>query len=283
MLAAMAKSGARRIVFVSSAHVYGMQRAGTAPAGEHDELNPVSAVGRHQARAEEMLAASGAEWVAIRSALIVGRDVDNWVQRLLACRCFPILTDRRAGGCRWCTPTTPFGYLPGPRWIPASVAGRSTWPPRRAGLSRGRSRPRTAVIALHFDPASKLLRGCAATFFDTLSLVQDAPLMDTSRLRDRWGCTPAWNANECVEDLALGLRGRVTVGKRVISLPWRISRIQDIPVADAPAADGKLPVLAGPEGKTASSTPRSIRDSRHSSRPTCPKRCPDRFRRRRFR
>ncbi|EUA42253.1 hypothetical protein I553_6113 [Mycobacterium xenopi 4042] len=30
--------------------------------------------------------------------------------------------------------------------------------------------------------------------------------MDTSRLRDRWGCTPAWNANECVEDLALGLR-----------------------------------------------------------------------------
>ncbi|EUA42254.1 hypothetical protein I553_6114 [Mycobacterium xenopi 4042] len=69
----------------------------------------------------------------------------------------------------------------------------------------------------------------------------------------------------------------------MISLPWRISRIQDIPVADAPAADGKLPVLAGPRGKTASSTPRSIRDSRHSSRPTCPKRCPDRFRRRRFR
>ncbi len=38
-----------------------------------------------------MLAESGAEWVAIRSALILGRSVDNWVRRLFA---LPILPDR---------------------------------------------------------------------------------------------------------------------------------------------------------------------------------------------
>ena len=36
-----------------------------------------------------MLAASSAEWVAIRSALILGRGVDNWVRRLLALPAFP--------------------------------------------------------------------------------------------------------------------------------------------------------------------------------------------------
>ncbi|EUA42251.1 NAD dependent epimerase/dehydratase family protein [Mycobacterium xenopi 4042] len=113
MLAAMAKSGARRIVFVSSAHVYGMQRAGTAPAGEHDELNPLApwAVTKLEPkRCWPRPEQNG--WPS-------GRRSSSAVMSTTGCsgcwraRCFPILTDRRAGGCRWCTPTTPFGYLPG--------------------------------------------------------------------------------------------------------------------------------------------------------------------------
>ena len=72
--------------------------------------------------------------------------------------------------------------------------------------------------------------------------------MDTSRLREEWGFLPAWNADECVEDFALAVRGRVTVGKRVMSLPWRLANIQDLPAVDAPADDGVVPRLAGPEG-----------------------------------
>ena len=64
----------------------------------------------------------------------------------------------------------------------------------------------------------------------------------------KWNFTPAWNAQECVDDIALAVRGRVSVGKRVISLPWRLTHAQDIPSVDVPAADGVAPVLAGPDG-----------------------------------
>ena len=70
--------------------------------------------------------------------------------------------------------------------------------------------------------------------------------MDTTRLRDEWGFRPAWNADECLEDFALAVRGRVTVGRRVVSLPWRMTSIQDLPAVDTPADDGVVPRLAGP-------------------------------------
>ena len=72
--------------------------------------------------------------------------------------------------------------------------------------------------------------------------------MDTSRLRDEWGFQPAWNADESLEDFAIAVRGRVALGKRVISLPWRLANVADLPAVDAPAEDGVLPRLAGPQG-----------------------------------
>ncbi|MBS2080403.1 hypothetical protein, partial [Mycobacterium tuberculosis] len=58
----------------------------------------------------------------------------------------------------------------------------------------------------------------------------------------------AWESAECIEDFALAVRGRVTVGKRVISLPWRLATIQDLPSVDAPSDDGVKPNLAGAAG-----------------------------------
>ena len=86
VLDAMAETGARRIVFASTAHVYG---GGDAPKTEHDAITPFGADGQFKARVEQMLAEAGTEWVAIRSALILGRSVDNWVRRLLALPVFP--------------------------------------------------------------------------------------------------------------------------------------------------------------------------------------------------
>ena len=71
--------------------------------------------------------------------------------------------------------------------------------------------------------------------------------MDTALLRDKWNVTPAWNAEECVEDVALAVRGRISLGRWSTSLPWRLTHVQDIPSVDAPAADGVAPVLAGPD------------------------------------
>ena len=54
VLEAIAETGSRRIVFASSAHVYG--RADAAKA-EHEAMAPVLADGLHQARVEDMLGA----------------------------------------------------------------------------------------------------------------------------------------------------------------------------------------------------------------------------------
>jgi len=73
-------------------------------------------------------------------------------------------------------------------------------------------------------------------------------LMDTSRLREHWGFRPVWAADECIDDFALAVRGRVTVGKWVVSLPWRMANIGDLPSVDAPTEDGVKPNWAGPAG-----------------------------------
>ncbi|OBG47716.1 hypothetical protein A5672_06545 [Mycobacterium alsense] len=226
VLAAAAPSA--RIVFPSSAHVYG---GGKAPHPESEAASPGSAVGAHQARVEEMLARSGVESVAVRCALVVGRGVDNWVRRALALPAFP-------GG----------------------------WADRRVQVVHVDDALRLLARAVLDDeitsgpvnlaaPGAPTVRDIARTLGRPLVPVRlapfaglCAPLMNTARLRDEWGFQPAFSADECVEDLESGVRGRVTLGKRVISVPWRLARIQELPAVDAPAEDGVAPRLAGPEG-----------------------------------
>jgi nucleoside-diphosphate-sugar epimerase/phosphohistidine swiveling domain-containing protein len=240
VLEAMAETGTGRIVFASSAHVYGEK---DAPNSEQDAITPLSADGTHKARVEEMLAASGAEWVAIRSTLILGRAVDNWVRRLLALPAFPDgSADRRMQVVHlddalrlWEHTILNAEIANGP--VNLAAAGAPTFRQIAAKLGR-------PIVPLDSVPSS--LRGRVRSVAE-LEFVRSAPLMDTSRLRDEWGFLPAWNSEECVEDFALAVRGRVTVANRVISLPWRLANIQDLPAVDAPASDGVVPRLAGPE------------------------------------
>ena len=240
VLEAMAETGTGRIVFASSAHVYGEK---DAPNSEQDAITPLSADGTHKARVEEMLAASGAEWVAIRSALILGRGVDNWVRRLLALPAFPDgSADRRMQVVHlddalrlWEHTILNAEIAGGP--VNLAAAGAPTFRQIAAMLGR-------PIVPLGSGPGS--LRGRVRSLAE-LEFVRSAPLMDTSWLRDEWGLLPAWNSEECVEDFALAVRGRVTVANRVISLPWRLANIQDLPAVDAPASDGVVPRLAGPE------------------------------------
>ena len=244
VLEAMAETGTGRIVFASSAHVYG---TATAPATEHDAMIPASADGQHKACVEEMIAASGAQWVAIRSALIVGRSVDNWVLRLLALPAYPDiggLADRRVqvvhadDALRLLVRAVIDTEIDsGP--VNLAASGEPTFRQIAAALGR-------PIVPLGGAFAALGRRGLAS--LAELELVQSAPLMDTSRLREEWGFLPAWNADESVEDFALAVRGRVAVGKRVISLPWRLTNIGDLPAVDAPADDGVIPKLAGPQG-----------------------------------
>jgi nucleoside-diphosphate-sugar epimerase/phosphohistidine swiveling domain-containing protein len=231
VLDAMAETGARRIVFASSAHVYG---GGEAPHSEHSDTSPASAEGQLKTRVEQLLAESGAEWVAIRSALTLGRSVDNRVRRLLALPAFRDRSgDRRMQVVHLDDALRLFNralvetdIAGGP--VNLAASGELTFRQIAAALRR-------PVGWLGFDPAE-------------LRLVQGAPLMDTSRLEHEWEFRPAWESGECVQDFAQAVRGRVTVGKRVVSLPWRLANIQDLPSVDAPSDDGVKPIWAGAEG-----------------------------------
>jgi nucleoside-diphosphate-sugar epimerase/phosphohistidine swiveling domain-containing protein len=244
VLEAMAETGTGRIVFASSAHVYGR---GDGAKAEHDAIAPASADGMFKVRVEEMLAASDVQWVAIRSALIVGRSVDNWVRRVLALPAFPDIDEAANRHVQvvhiddalrlFTRAILDTGIDSGP--INLAASGVPTFRQIAAALGR-------PIVPLVGQLAALRRRGVGS--FAELELVQSAPLMDTSRVRDAWGFLPAWNSDECVEDFALAVRGRVAVGTRVVSLPWRQANMQDLPAVDAPAGDGVVPRLAGPEG-----------------------------------
>jgi nucleoside-diphosphate-sugar epimerase/phosphohistidine swiveling domain-containing protein len=254
VLDAVAQSGTRRIVFASSAHVYGAYQGDMPPMTEDNRLKPVSAEGLDKARVEEMLATSGAEWVAIRCAAILGRDVDNWVRRSFAALLFPDI-----GGCTERTvqvvhtddvhrifvraildtgvDSGPVNFAAPGEPMFAEIAGALGRPTLRVGKRPGADRS-----ALR----QTLLRKVGS--LAELNHLVGAPAMDTSRMRDTWDFTPAWSAGECVDDFLLAIRGRVSVGRRLISLPWRLTHVQDVPAVDAPAADGMVPVPTGPDG-----------------------------------
>lgn len=214
VLKAMAETGTGRIVFTSSGH---------------------------QPRVEQMLADCGLEWVAVRCALIFGRNVDNWVQRLFA---LPVLPAGYADRVVQVVHSDDAQRLlvralldtvidSGP--VNLAAPGELTF--RRIAAALGR--PMVPI-------GSPVLR--RVTSFAELELLHSAPLMDVTLLRDRWGFQPAWNAEECLEDFTLAVRGRIGLGKRTFSLPWRLANIQDLPAVDSPADDGVAPRLAGPEG-----------------------------------
>ncbi|HEX5254101.1 MAG TPA: sugar epimerase family protein [Mycobacterium sp.] len=229
-------AGAVRIIFPSSAYGYG---AGDTVWSESDALQPVSAEGLHTARVEDMLAASGVESIVIRSALVVGRGVDNWVRRVLSTPAFPHGADDR--------PLQVVHLDDALRILLRAVVdpANATGPINLAASGTTTFRQIAATLRRPIVPFAVPSGGRAAAELD---LIRSAPFLDTERLRDIWEFEPAWNADEAVEDLARAVRGRVTLGTRVISLPWRLAPIQDLPAVDAPATDGVVPSPAGPEG-----------------------------------
>jgi nucleoside-diphosphate-sugar epimerase/phosphohistidine swiveling domain-containing protein len=237
VLDAMAQGGARRIVFASSAHVYGAVQGGTPPRSEADGLNPVSAEGRDKADVEEMLATSGAEWVAIRSAAILGRGVDNWVRRVLASL---LISDTDAARTLQVVHSDDAHRL----FVRAVVdTGIGSGPVNLAAPGELTLRQIAGVLGRPVVPAgARLLRS------PELDRLLSPPLMDTALLRDKWNFTLAFSAEECVQDVALAVRGRISIGTRMVSLPWRLTHVHDIPSVDTAAADGVAPVLAGPDG-----------------------------------
>ncbi|WP_204807249.1 sugar epimerase family protein [Mycobacterium riyadhense] len=226
VLAAMAETKAERIVFTSSAHVYA----------------PTSTEGQHKARVEEMLAASDLQWFAIRFALIVGRSVDNWVRRLLA---LPVFPDGYADHTVQVVHTDDALRLLTRAVLDTGIDSGAV---NLAAPGELTFRQIANLLGRPTVPTGARMLRRRVNPFTELESVQRAPVMETSRLHDQWGFRPAWTAREAVEDFALAVRGRVSFGGREVSLPWRLANVADLPAVDAPAEDGQVPRLAGPEG-----------------------------------
>jgi len=242
VLDAVARSGTRRIVFASSAHVYGPDRDAATPSTEADQLQPVSMHGQDKARAEEMVAACGAEWLAIRSAAILGRGVDNWVQKALSSAFFPDAGDSARRSLQVVHNDDAHRIF-----VRAAIdPGIGSGPVNLAAPGKLTLAEIAAELGRPIVRVGRLLRGLSSAA--ELDLLLSAPSMNTALLGDKWNFTPAWTGPECLQDVALAVRGRLSIGSWSTSLPWRLIPVQDIPAVDIPAADGVSPVLAGPDG-----------------------------------
>ncbi|HME79621.1 MAG TPA: NAD-dependent epimerase/dehydratase family protein [Mycobacterium sp.] len=256
LLEAMAISGSRRIVFVSSAQVYGTRPNGTAPLIEDGVMAPAveQLHGCDKATAEAMIANAGVEWVTVRSALVLGREVENAVLRLLAA---PMLLDVVGSGDQLLqvVHTDDIHRLlvravldddVESRTVNLAAAGVVTLKELAAAIGRPLVRVRQGMLrrALSVLPGSSQLPISSTEYVLPLNL----PLMDTTRLQHAWGFDPVWSAQECAADFGLAVRGRVSFGGRTISLPWRVGRVESIPAVEGASVDGVVPVPAGPEG-----------------------------------
>ncbi|BBX45075.1 hypothetical protein MCOO_10900 [Mycobacterium cookii] len=239
VLDAMARHGTRRIVLASSAHVYGIERG--EPLAEDSHLQPVSAHGLDKARVEEMVAVCGVQWVAIRSAAVLGRGVDNWVRRVLSSPLLPV--DPAARGIQVVHSDDAHRVFaraavdPGIDSGPVNLAAPGEITLHEIADALGRPTVRSRKLATLISSPE-------------LNLLLSAPAMNTALLHHKWNFSPAWTAPECAQDSALAVRGRISIGTWSASLPWRLTHVQDIPAVDTPAADGVAPVPAGPQNGT---------------------------------
>ena len=254
VLDAMDQSGTRRIVFASSVLAYGARPGSGRRLSEEDPLAPAPDhfYAFHKAQVEDMLSDCNKEWVAIRPGIVVGRDVDNTVMRLLGSPAFPNV-DGSADRPMQIVHTDDVHRL-----FVRAVLGHQTGPVNLAAAGEPTIRDITTKLGRRLFPASKRLidAGLGALYRRELveaspaefELLLNFPIMDTSRMVDEWGYRPAWNAEECLDDFELAVRGRLAFGRKVISLPWRMPLVHDLPSVDEAPADGVPLHPAGPDG-----------------------------------
>lgn len=254
VLSAMDRAGSRRIVFASSVLAYGARPSAEGRLKEEDPLapSPNHFYAFHKAHVERLLAECGNEWVAIRPGIVVGRDVDNTVVRLLGSPAFPNV-EGSADRPMQIVHTDDVHRL-----FVRAVLGDQTGPVNLAAAGEPTVRDITAKLGRRLFPARKRLidAGLGALYRRELveaspaefELLLNFPIMDTSRLVDEWGYRAAWTAEETLDDFELAVRGRVSLGKKVITLPWRVPLVQQLPAVDAEPADGATLQPAGPDG-----------------------------------
>jgi nucleoside-diphosphate-sugar epimerase len=224
---AMQRTGARRLVFASSAMSYGTRPDNPPLFTEEHEQRPAPdyVYGTDKVAAERVIIDSGVEAVLARTGVTVGRNIDNLLVDIFAA---PAIVGIKGVDIRYqLVHQDDIGRFfalaceqgpPGP----VNVAPSDFLELHRIAEILGKRYVETtaaqALRAIEFMWKHDLVDitpGEAAG-------ISYLPRMATDRLRNEWGFECAWSTAEAVIDLRRAVSGITVMAKRRIELPWRL-------------------------------------------------------------
>jgi len=243
VLAAMERTGARRIVFAGSSTAYGPRPDNRRRLTEDTPLrpHPEAAYAVCKAEVEALLASAPVEAVSIRAPAVMGRRIDNRVRNLLA---GPVLAVVRGEECLWqvvhaddvgrffvvCCEGGPAG--------PVNLAADDILTAEQVGAALGKKVVHVPAGALQKTITALYDRKLAPVNVGDFEYLRYQPLLDTTRQREEFGFHCAWSGLDALEDTHLALMGLMGVGDKAVRLPWRQPFTPGRLPADTPPLDG---------------------------------------------
>jgi nucleoside-diphosphate-sugar epimerase/phosphohistidine swiveling domain-containing protein len=243
VLAAMERTGARRIVFAGSTTAYGPRPDNRGRLTEAEPLrpHPDAAYAVCKAEVEALLESAPVEAVSIRAPAVMGRRIDNRVRNLLA---GPVLTVVKGEECLWqvvhADDVGRFFVLAcegGPTG-PVNLAADDILTADQVGAALGKKVVRVPAGALHKTLTALYNRKLAPVNVGDFEYLRYQPLLDTTKQRTEFGFECAWSGLDALEDTHLALLGLVGVGDKAVRLAWRQPFSPGRLPADTPPLDG---------------------------------------------
>jgi nucleoside-diphosphate-sugar epimerase len=254
VIEAMRRTGARRLVSASSAMSYGANPDNPPLFTEEHEQRPAPdyVYGTDKVAAERLILDSGIEAVIARTAVTVGRNIDNLLVDIFAA---PAIVGIRGVDIRYQLVHQDdigrffaFACEQGPPG-PVNVA-----PPDFLALDEIARILGKRYVEVTADQA---LKGIEFMWKHDLADITPGeaagisylPRMATDRLRDEWGFECAWSTADSVLDLRRAVTGIVSAAKRRVELPWRLQFPTQRPGEAVVEAEFGAPAIDGDPGE----------------------------------
>jgi nucleoside-diphosphate-sugar epimerase len=254
VLEAMRRTGARRLVSASSAMSYGANPDNPPLFTEEHEQRPAAdyVYGTDKVAAERLILDSGIEAVIARTAVTVGRNIDNLLVDIFAA---PAIAGIKDVDIRYQLVHQDdigrFFALACEQGPPGPV---NVAPPDFLALEEIARILGKRYVEVTADQA---LKGIEFMWKHDLADITPGeaagisylPRMATDRLRDEWGFECAWSTADSVLDLRRAVTGIVSVAKRRIELPWRLQFPTQRPGEAVVEGETARPAIAGDPGE----------------------------------
>ncbi|MFE6859212.1 PEP-utilizing enzyme [Nocardia sp. NPDC057668] len=223
-LAARALTGADAVVHLAQGPVGAIATA----AREAGVRLVVPVVAESDSSVERAVAASGADALIVRTALIAGRRVDGGTWRVL----------ENLAGARGAGAMQVLHYDDFERFLVLAALSQ-----------RGGTVGLAAPGEVSGDDVRRTLTDAGVKYTAWLGRsAAGRAVVDTAAARDDWGFRYGWTARETVEDVARGLHGRVSSGSGMKNKRGAIPLPSHVVPQNAPTSDGYQLKASAPQG-----------------------------------